>query len=319
MDKRKTVNAELQNSFDGNLVTLAKNDSTNFVELPKAENQNESQSGTVMNNFNVNVNVGSAQSTSPTVQKTNATQIVNNVLSSGVKSADDLKKNYTTSSPQNGGTNVSFMEGENKIQLVENVINSGPTQPILDIRGIEYFSPDKPSDYSYSESPKKSENVNLKRNYDILHFLTKGGLSDYQEMSSVPQTVLNTEFSANLKENNFNYFEKTNVNVQQNNKTLHESASQISQEHERKTQMREKERDQALTELSSKQTKRQENQQEFAEIKDGQSLIGNSLPAAQPLNTSGARNFNNMTSRSTTIDLFIDKMNSPPIWRTVLG
>jgi len=319
MDKRSTVNTELQNSFDGNLVTLAGNNASNLVELPKAEEQIEAQSGTVMNNFNVNVNVTGSPGSSTTVQKTNATQIVNNALASGAKSPEELKKNSSTDSKQSGGTDVSFMEGSSKIQLVENTINSGPSQPILDIRGIEYFSADRPSDYGYSEAPIKSQNNDLKRSYDILHFLTKGGISDHQEMSSVPKTVLNTEFSANLKESNFNYFESSNVNVQQNNKTLHESASQISQENDRKNQNREREREESLNELASRQNKRQENQQEFAEIKDGQDLVGNTITGAKTLNTSGAKDFNNLTSRSTTIDLFIDKMNSPPIWRTVLG
>jgi hypothetical protein len=84
--------------------------------------------------------------------------------------------------------------------------------------------------------------------------------------------------------------------------------------------MKEKERDESLNEMARNSTKSQEaNKLEFSEIKDGNNISGNTISPAKPLYSSGVRNFNNISSRSTTIDLFIDKINSPPIWRTVLG
>ena len=83
---------------------------------------------------------------------------------------------------------------------------------------------------------------------------------------------------------------------------------------------REKERDEALVEMSRGQASRKpDSQMEFSEIRDGQVIAGNNLPPVTTLNTSGVRDFTNITSKSTTIDMFIDKMNSPPNWRTVLG
>jgi len=139
-------------------------------------------------------------------------------------------------------------------------------------------------------------------------------------MGMVPSgSVIENEFSENLKEMNFNYYETQNVSVDKSQPKMHDAISAMSQENDRKTAMREKERDESLTEMARNNQKRQNNELEFEEIKDGSVISGNVLSGAKPLYTSGVRDFNNMSSRSTTIPLFIDKMNSPPIWRTVLG
>jgi hypothetical protein len=138
-------------------------------------------------------------------------------------------------------------------------------------------------------------------------------------MSYLPKTVLNTEFDARLKENTINFYESENIKIEQN-QTLYDSAAEISENNERLVQTRERERDEALMVMAKNQTgKPTDGQQEFVEMRDGQIIAGNSIPAATTLNTSGARDFNNITTRSTTIESFVDKMNSPPNWRTVLG
>lgn len=152
----------------------------------------------------------------------------------------------------------------------------------------------------------------------MLHFLTRGAISDH--MGMLPSgSVIENEFTENLKEMNFNYYETQNVSVDKSQPKMHDAISSASQENDRKMAMREKERDESLTEMARNNQRRQNNELEFEEIKDGNNISGNVLSGARPLYTSGVRDFNNMSSRSTTIPLFIDKMNSPPIWRTVLG
>lgn len=323
MDNRNLANQELENAFGGSITAMTRSAPSNFVELPNPEEELNG-SGSVVNNYNVNVNVsGRGGSTSnPAVQSAAARQIVNNILTdSPLMSPNEVKKNSTMDSSPGGDSNVVFLEnGSNKIELIERAINTGPSQPILDIRDVDYFSPEKPSDYSYSQSPAKSKNTNMKISYDILHYLTKAGISDHSEMSSVPKTVLNTEFSANLKETTFNYFENQNIKTEETNNSIHQRTSKASEENQRMLHTREKERDEALVEMSRGQASRKpDSQMEFSEIRDGQVIAGNNLPPVTTLNTSGVRDFTNITSKSTTIDMFIDKMNSPPNWRTVLG
>jgi hypothetical protein len=320
-ENRNLVNNELKDTFDGGLVSIANQQSENFVELPKQEQANEETKGTVVNNFNVNVDVSSASAGAMASQKANATKIVNNILNTTNPNAtpDEIKKNSTENSNPDGNSNVKVIENEQSpIRLIERSVNTGPDQPILDIRQIDYYSPDKPSDYGYSGAKLKSENVDLKRNYEMLHFLTQNSISEHLQMSP-SASVLQTEFSNNLKEMNFNYFEKENISVDKSKSTMHDSVSSVSRENDRRIALREKERDESLNEMVRNNGRSQNNELEFSEIMNGNDISGNVVSGAKPLYTSGVRDFNNMSSRSTTIPLFIDKMNSPPIWRTVLG
>jgi hypothetical protein len=320
-DNRSIANKELGDAFDGNMVAINSGGSQINENLPQQEEQSENASGVVNYNFNVNVTVNPRGSSSSTRMQENTTnQIVNNALASGTTNPEELKKNSSTDSKPSGESELIFLEsGNDKIKLMEQAVNSGPIQPVLDIRRIDTFLPSVPSDYSYSESQVKSKNIDLKRSYDVLHDLTQGALSNYAEMSYLPKTVLNTEFDARLKENTINFYESENIKIEQN-QTLYDSAAEISENNERLVQTRERERDEALMVMAKNQTgKPTDGQKEFVEMRDGQIIAGNSIPAATTLNTSGARDFNNITTRSTTIESFVDKMNSPPNWRTVLG
>lgn len=319
-ENRNIANTELKNAFDGGLISIPNQQPDNLVELPKQEELDASGGGNVVNNFNVNVNVKSASPASMALQKTNATKIVNNIVGNSTgASPDEIKKNSTENSVPDGKADLKVIENEQSpIKLIENTIRSGPDQPILDIRHIDYYSPDRPSDYGYSDAKIKSQNVDLKRSYDMLHFLTKSAISDH--MGMVPSgSVIENEFSENLKEMNFNYYEKTNIAIDENQPKMHDTIDSISEEHNRKVIQHENEKDQALNVIVKNQTKKQNNDLEFSEIQNGNDISGNVLSGAKTLHTSGVRNFNNMSSRSTTISTFIDKMNSPPIWRTVLG
>jgi hypothetical protein len=319
-ENRKLVNSELQNTFDGGLLSVESSQPDNLVELPSQEEINAQEaSGGVTNNFNVNVNLSST-STPSLLQRNNATNIVNNVLGNNPPSSpEELKKNYTGDSKQDGDSNVKVVQYENSpLVLLQKSINSGPPQPTLDIRSLDYYSPDAPSDYSYSQSPVKSKNVDLKRSYDMLHTLTQNAISDRMQMS--PNTsVIQNEFSNDLREININYLEKSNIMVDDSKPKMHDAVTDLSKDNEQKMAMREKERDESLTEMARNSTKKQDNELVFSEIKNGNDISGNVISGARTTYASGVRNFNNIGSRSTTIDTFIDKMNSPPIWRTALG
>lgn len=320
MDNRKLVNSELKNTFDGGLVSLANDHSSNFVELPNQEQTESQETGNVVNNFSVNVNVNSKGSNSVNIDRSKATNIVNNVLGNNTPTTpDEIKKNSNEVSKPVGDNNIMVLENEKSaIQLINQTENQGPEQPSLDIREIDY-SPNDPTDYSYSESPVKSKNMSLKREYDILHSLTSNGLTDHHNMSPIADGMIVNEFNENMKEVNFNYYNSSNVAVDNKQQKPYDKMSEISERNDKRIQMREQERDTALSEMARNQTKRKDNELEYSEIKDGRDLSGGMISGAKVLNTSGVRNFNNMSSRSSTIPLFIDKMNSPPIWRTGLG
>lgn len=320
-ENRDLINSELKNTFDGSLVSLANEQPSNFVELPKEEEAKNTESGNVVNNFNVNVNVNSKNQNSAPIERNKATTIVNNILNNeSTKSPENLKKNSNETLDSTGGnTKIILENGKSAIQLLEQTMNAGPEQPSLDIRQLDYYSPDKPSDYSYSESPIKSKNLDLKRNYDILHSMTTGALTDHHEMSPLSDTIIHNEFTNDLKERNFNYYESSNIKLDVNQPKVHDQVSDVSEKNDKRIEMREQEKNLALSEMAKNQSKRVDNELEITEIKDGRDISGNVLTGAKVLNTSGARNFNNLSSRSSTIPLFIDKMNSPPIWRTALG
>ena len=320
-ENRDLINSELKNTFDGGLISLANEQPSNFVELPNEEEAKITESGNVVNNFNVNVNVNSKNQNSAPIEKNKATTIVNNILNSeSTKSPENLKKNSSETSNSTGGNNTIILEnGKSAIQLLEQTMNAGPEQPTLDIRQLDYYSPDKPSDYSYSEAPIKSKNLDLKRSYDILHSMTDGALTDHHEMSPLSDTIIHNEFTNQLKESSFNYYESSNIKLDTNQPKIHDQVSEVSEKNDKRLEMREQEKDLALSEMSKNQSKRVDNELEISEIKDGRDISGNVLSGAKVLNTSGARNFNNLSSRSSTIPLFVDKMNSPPIWRTALG
>lgn len=320
-DNRKLANSELENTFDGGLLSIQSNQPDNLVELPPQEETSSTESlGGITNNYNVNVNLSSNGNVPSLLQRNNATTIVNNVLGNNPPgSPDELKKNYQENSNPDGSSNVKVIENEKSpITLIEKVVNSGPSQPVLDIRQLDFYSPDKPSDYSYSEADAKSKNIDLKRSYDMLHIMTKNSISDRLQMSP-NSSVIENEFTQNLKEININYLEKSNVEIDTSKPRLHDEVSSASQDNDRRMAMREKERDESLNEMARNSTKKQNNELEFSEIKDGNNVSGNVISGAKTLYSSGVRDFNNMSSRSTTIPMFIDKMNSPPIWRTELG
>ena len=250
-ENRKLVNSELQNTFDGGLLSVESSQPDNLVELPSQEEMNAQEAaGGVTNNFNVNVNLSST-STPSLLQRNNATNIVNNVLGNNPPSSpEELKKNYTGDSKQDGDSNVKVVQYENSpLVLLQKSINSGPPQPTLDIRSLDYYSPDAPSDYSYSQSPVKSKNVDLKRSYDMLHTLTQNAISDRMQMS--PNTsVIQNEFSNDLREININYLEKSNIMVDDSKPKMHDAVTDLSKDNEQKMAMREKERDESLTEMA---------------------------------------------------------------------
>jgi len=324
MDNRDLVNQELKNNFDGGILSLAPNAPDNHVELPKSEENQVSESGSTINNYNMSVNINSASGGSRTADNVKANNIIQNVLNvDRPSSPEDLKKNLNIDSSKSGNDTfkMNFSDGElEPLNIRNDFMNSGPSAPSAEIRDIQFFTAGEATDYGYSSAKIKTENIELNRTYNTTHQYTDQAIRNNAILSTTPNSVFNNDFNENYENTNINLFEQSNLKVDTTKNNGHEEVSKMSEELQRKTQVREKERDDALTTMALNQRKRGGDEQDIMDIQSvNEPPQMQMLSGADTLSNSGVRSFNNMTGRSSTIGTFIEKMNSPPIWRTVLG
>jgi len=325
-DKREIANQELKNEFDSNLFYLNKNDSSNFVELSAPEATDELSGTSTTNNYNVNVNINGTSESKTSNPTQNARTIVNNVLRSDtIATSDELKKNSNPLFAKTGEDNHNIpklldKDSESKMEILHKAIDRGSPAPSLDMRRLDFVTADTPSEYNYSESPLKARDTTIQKNLGILHDISANSIHNYTNMTVLPNSAVQNSFAKDEMESTIDFFEASTVRVDSQPTNRYDQLDKVIQESEKRDINRAKEKEETLHEMADDKKKKVNMGAEMEDMKDANAPTqAEMLSGANKQPDSGPRDFINMTTRSNTIGSFVEKMNSPPIWRTVLG
>lgn len=294
--KREIANQELNQTLGTGVVSIAPPPIPNFNELQKTENGG-SGVGTV-NNFNTtNVTVNSAGKALPTTSST----------------PDQIKKNSYQPLP-----NLTDDKSPNHFERMKKTYIDQSPIPMLTLAGLGNFKNPDVAEYTFSESSMKQSNGKFAKQLEILHNITKQSFSDQNIEISTPYSYHDNSTMVNKTMNQRQEYNIENLtianNVNNNMEIVNELARQRERSEQRRTENIERAVDQAAqTQVPKEIADADDIEASTMAIKDG---AGSSPLANRSMKP---RKISNLNPTNSTIGLFIDKMNSPPSWRTVLG
>lgn len=350
MDNRELVNSELSKILDSGIVSIKNNKSSSINELPQGETPDQNISaGSLTNNYNVVVNVaGSAKVSQPISESKN---IVNNILrNNNIESPQDIKKNYSESLKENlnlvpdnfsvNNTNLNvnsypdtfnynnlmlqdndFLPSktfESKLEVLNSISNSAKNVSNQNLgANTSSIQENSISNYSYSSADIKNKNNSLNIAFESLNNVMQHSLGVNGKIGG---TVLNNEIYVDKKSDQLNVYKNTVEIKNQSTTTLEEMDDRI-REMDRSEKIRSK-----MIERSTLQMEESNDRKESEEI-DLSSQMEDTIPISkEDYSTTPTKQFNdrsishiNSTDFSINYNNFVNKMNSPPIWRTVLG
>jgi predicted ATPase len=139
-------------------------------------------------------------------------------------------------------------------------------------------------------------------------------------MTVLPNSAVQNSFAKDEMESTIDFFEASTVRVDSQPTNRYDQLDKVIQESEKRDTNRAKEKEETLNEMAHDKKKKVNMSAEMEDMKDANAPTqAEMLSGANKQPDSGPRDFINMTTRSNTIGSFVEKMNSPPIWRTVLG
>jgi hypothetical protein len=317
-DKRTIANQELQNELDGSFRFYAPPEQENFVELPVQEKIEESKPETV-NNFNVSVSVNGKTEPKTTV----VNQAVQNALPNTTELPEDVKKNSPVISSENSNEEkyveqLRGIVGEDAgmIEQHNDVVGSIDSIPVLDMTQLTQFETPEYGEYTYSVSDMKQNNPSVKRDYEVLQNIISHSISSQEPMVVSPDSAIDASLVIDQINENRQYYQIENLEVQNNVNNNLEMANQ-------KVRSQQSNQPQSAHELERQlQNIKTSSLQEIEEADNIEARSQSRPDGAGAPPRSAQKNpqtSKNIKSSSSSIDKFINKMNSPPVWRAVLG
>lgn len=321
-DKRKLANQELEDTFGVGVLALKPEEPQNFVELPKLEDAAAAQSGNVTNNFNVNVNVSGKDQTTVKQVASNAVQ---KALPTGAETPETVKKNSPASSPgsssKNSGKNNPVLnnlkEQEEEQEYIEIPQSIGPTVPALELAGLGMFDTGDRTDYEYSTSRLKEENPAAKMAYAILKNVVQHSLQNQSSIEISPQSVIDQSVIVQEIAGARQYSTVENLTIQNNTNSTIQTVNELARQRERQDRMMTEESNRAIQTMA-KDRRRQESQQDD-DVREATTLVRKDGAGAAPTNSQKIRQMPHLNPSPSTIEMFNEQMNSPPLWRTIWG
>jgi hypothetical protein len=322
-DKRQLANDELKPTMDGGILALSPVSSENYVELPPTAPIESEQVGTVVNNFNVNLNVSGK--TNSTVRE--VTNTLQNALPA-VSQSPDVKKNSTEISAPNSievepsrvSTELKALTNSEEaipdnleiFQLAEEGID--PT-PALDLAGLDIFDVPDYAKYEYSISNTKEQDPKLKQSYEILKNVTEHSISSQSEpLNTSPYSSIDASMYVDQFNTNKSYSIQ-NLQVENSFNSPVENANEAVRRRDRMETAQSVQTERTVNQI---QRDAQSTNQELGDIEEA-TLVSSKSGLTPPSTPKLARTTKNINSTPSTISMFTNKMSSPPIWRTALG
>jgi len=294
--KRDIANSELDTTLGTGVVSIAPPPIPNYNEL-QSTNSGGSGTGTV-NNFNTtNVTVNSAGKALPTT--TNV--------------PDQIKKNSYQPLP-----NLTDEKSPNHFERMKQTYVDQSRTPMLQLAGLGNFHDPDISDYTFSESSMKQSNGKFAKQLEILHNITKQSFSNQDIQVTSPYSYHDNSTMVNNTMNGRQEYNIENLSISNNVNNNMEIVNELARQRERSERKTNENIQRAVDQATQSQVPK--------DIEDADDIEASSMQPKEGAGLSPLANRNfkprqvsNLNPTMSTIGLFIDKMNSPPSWRTVLG
>lgn len=319
-DKRKLANQELEETFGMGILALKPEEPQNFVELSKVDDTALNEPTTMLNNFNVNVNVSGATTTN--VERL-ANEAVKNALPSTRETPEEIKKNsqgVSTGNSQGNSINESVLRSLEREQREYSEIPQrvAPSIPSFNLTTLGIFdTSDDVSDYTYSTSRNKEENPAVKHTYQVLSNVIKHSLENKTPIEVSPQSVIDNSMIVQEIANERYYEAIHNLNVEKNINENYQSVNFQEDERKRQDRMATIDNDKTIQTLANKSDLLKSVEED--DVAEATSVgVGNTMKVMNPYSEK-PRELRHINRKHSTIGTTISKINSPPWWRTVLG
>lgn len=329
-DKRKLANQELEETLSSGILSVLPESQGNFDTLPNVPQTEDMMAQNVTNTFNVNVNV-SGGGQSQIERATNRT--MQNMLPNLTGSADEIKKNSSlilvdNSREISGTTETNNFEVASQEVLMNNltpnnysnetinqtnVYNTASEMPLFNFAKDSMDAENLVGKYTYSNSSLKEDNQKIAKDYQILKNITYNSFND---------EMITTTISPYSAHDNSLYVENVmgerviqnleNLTVENNTENNLEIANQISRE----MQSQQRSRNDLISQLTDNAQDEDFASADIQEATEVSPKIGVGAPV---IGSNKNTNPSNIRGSLTNLPTIIQKMNSPPMWRTVLG
>lgn len=314
-DKRQLANEQLQETLDSGILSLAGPQPQNFVELPESSQAAVSaEGGNVTNNFNVSVNVNGGSSKSIQSATSSAIQ---NAIPNMSGSADEIKKNSSLDFLGNSEEESNFLD-VNYGEVPDLGVSNASDMLYLNL--TEFQTPEV-AHYTYSTSTMKENNNKINNEYEVLKNVIYSSTENQNITNVSPYSATDASFyiDQSMDTNRIETINRLTVDGGDNYEMMQETSKR-----------RDRLQQQNMTELNKTLRNVQDisnlNESEIDDVQEA-TTIGRKYGAG----VAGASPFQNQSMVSkppehintaaplNDIPTFIEKMNRPPIWRSVLG
>lgn len=319
-DKRKIANEELHETLNSGILSFAATPSQNFVELPEtSRDENALQGGSVTNNYNVNVNMSGGGDARSIQQAANSA--MQNALPNLTGSPDEVKKNSSIDFQSNFEKDPGIFN--NLIQVYDQESKS-PSDMVFS-KLAEFENPEV-SHYSYSTSTHKQNNAKINNQYEVLKNVIYSSSDKQNTLNVSPYNATDTSFYIDRTINGNSTETITQLSIENNNQlSIDKTSTNTNIEVLRElSRTRERTQDKEMKQLNKTVRNVQDisdlNENEIDDIQEATSITpkdGAGPTNSQSLSESNSPNHFNASLNDPPT--FIDKMNRPPIWRSVLG
>lgn len=313
-DKRILANKELGSVFEpstSNISVSTEGINATDISTPTELGAQESTPSNV-NNINVNINV-SQEAKAPGLLQSNSTkqniqnsfsEIVNNITNNP-KETEDLKKSLEIQSPEQN-INISNTFNESTTEVLN---RPSPEQSKLSRTNLGIISNIETTENSFTqvtERPVIQEQMSPRI---------------FSVISNQQETILSQIQQGDINQIDKAYYNQTNT--EQPIKVVVNKENDLSLTSEALSKYRVNmdsfsyEKDTGLLSAIKNMTKMSEPESE--ELSEAIQDITNRMDTGSTINTEYKQSYQKLISEVPSSNLLVNKMNSPPLWRTVLG
>jgi hypothetical protein len=349
MDNRELANSELSKVLDSGVVSIRNSKLNSISELPQSETPDETiSSGKSVNNYNVVVNVsGNTSTQQPQIESKN---IVNNILRNNtIESPQDIKKNYKETLRENSNlipdnftirnenmninsypasfnyNNMILKNDElfanndfsSKLQLLKTISNSANSESMQNLGAdVSSISENSITNYSYSNADIKNKNNSLNMAFESINNVIQHSLGINGNLAG---SILTNELNVDNRTEQLNIY-KNNIEVKNQSTTTLEEMDNKIREIDRFEKIRSKMAERSVLQMAESNDRKQSEDIDLTNQMEDTSPISKEDYTPTPNKEILDRDISHINS-DTDYDYidFLNKMNSPPIWRTVLG
>ena len=329
-DKRKIANEELAETINSGVLSFVTPGSPEFTNLPEMPQQMMAESGqNISNNFNINVNVSGNQNSSAI--NSAASSAIKNALPTLTGSTEEIKKNSSEVLRETSSQILKETEKETYREVLREIIS--PTNDYTNNTNVEIFEnnssvpilgmvgigmpemPDLANDVK-SESIFNSNNTEV-QNFQMLKNILNNTNVEMSDAENIyPYTSFDTSLYVDSDGSTTNYQSINNLMVHQNTENNLESANTLSRQSNYSIRHEE---------LANKA------ETDFQNLRKMNDLGDEDKKEATPLFNAGLGNAQltkkiEIPRKPSHVNgplyehpVFINQMNRPPVWRSVLG